>query len=86
MNRVQAAEVLIDVCKRERQPNLREFRRLLVALNTLGMLAPDMREVCRYLDICRKDGRPWSADLTGHTPWKFDGAGQAPVGADRREV
>lgn len=72
MNRVQAVEVLADVCKRERQPNVREFRRLVVALHVLHLDTDEMRQACRYLDICRNDGRPWSADLAAQVPWKVD--------------
>jgi hypothetical protein len=76
ISRGEAVAVLVDTIKRERQPNVREFRRLIAALSALGFNVADMRQACRAIDICRSDGRPWSTDLAAHVPWSVE----APAG------
>ena len=69
----EAVAVLVDVCKRERQPNGAEFRRLLRALRSLGLDLVEQREACRHLDIVKPNGRPWSSDLVSLAPWPIEG-------------
>jgi len=72
-NKVEAVAVLVDVCKRDRQPNAAEFRRLLRAFRSLGLDLVEQRHACRTMDIVKPTGRPWSSDLVSIVPWPIDG-------------
>ena len=72
-NKAEAVAILVEVSKRDRQPNAAEFRRLLRAFRALGLDLVEQREACRYLDIVKASGRPFLSDLVSLVPWPIEG-------------
>lgn len=81
MTKPAAVAEIANSWRTQRQPNPREFRRLVRAMTVLGLTPEEMRVACRHLDVVDSDGLLFRKELDRLAPWN-----KAPACQDRVNV